>query len=85
MHSVRCGVVPLGGNEPREARYFASRIAARTPASRMASDSARSGVARASCSVPARSPKSAAASGRLTSSPRRDESQAASASRVGAL
>lgn len=30
----------------------------------MASDSARSGVARASCSVPARSPRSAAASAR---------------------
>jgi hypothetical protein len=44
--------------------YSASRGAARTPAFRMASDSARSGVARASCSVPDRSPSMAAASAR---------------------
>ena len=50
-------------------RYFASRIAARTPASSMALDSARSGVARASWSVPARSPKKAAASDRPTALP----------------
>jgi hypothetical protein len=70
---------------PRPRWYLASRIAARTPASRMASDSTRSGVARASCSLPARSPKKAAASARPTALPCRDESEAASASRVGAL
>jgi hypothetical protein len=57
------------------ARLYEHRLRAATsragsrrghPASRMASDSARSGVVRASCSVPARSPKRAAASARLT-------------------
>jgi hypothetical protein len=68
---------------PSSSRYFASWSAARIPASRSAVDSARSGVVRASCSVPARRPKKAPASARVTFLPFRFDSSSTSRSRLG--